>query len=339
MKIKLSKSIIGALAIIFALTGCSNNSDELASVATTKNDILTFANSQAFDSAKVKVASMKPEERVVWENSKGFKSLGTICDEFYKTIEPQNFKTMEDVNAFVSTNGDKVKIYENKAGDKYLEVQEFDNSERYLMNKDKMYIVGTTVFRKFDEATVSTDIANIAALKVAKNYSDLNKELVFGLYKAAPTKVEGDSHHTEIYAEGDVHDGWFGALQSYRLVVRLTAETVHSKVYNDKLKIFEATSTNNHYLVQVSNYVWHVVLVVVTRKTSYDISMENIDDEQNSFPYHYTGDNVNVAEKTLKELIYKVYDLDNTTTGVHITSFHAWAENDKNCSFDKSGTY
>lgn len=35
MKIKIAKSIICALAIIFALTGCSKNSDELASVATT----------------------------------------------------------------------------------------------------------------------------------------------------------------------------------------------------------------------------------------------------------------------------------------------------------------
>ena len=38
MKIKIAKSIFGALAIIFALTGCSKNSDELASVSTTKTD-------------------------------------------------------------------------------------------------------------------------------------------------------------------------------------------------------------------------------------------------------------------------------------------------------------
>lgn len=38
MKIRLIKYIVGVLAIIFALTGCSNNSDELASVATAQTN-------------------------------------------------------------------------------------------------------------------------------------------------------------------------------------------------------------------------------------------------------------------------------------------------------------
>ncbi len=38
MKIKITKNIVGIFSIIFALTGCSKNSDELASFASTQTD-------------------------------------------------------------------------------------------------------------------------------------------------------------------------------------------------------------------------------------------------------------------------------------------------------------
>ena len=102
MKIKLIKALIAILSVSFALTSCSKTSDELASVASTKQDILTFKTTEEFNATVQKVNSMKADERVAWEKSQGFKSFGTICDEFYATIEPQNFKTIEQVNDFVA---------------------------------------------------------------------------------------------------------------------------------------------------------------------------------------------------------------------------------------------
>lgn len=328
MKYKLNKYVLGIIAIILALTGCSKNSDELASIENTKQDILTFANAQAFDSARVKVTSMKPEERVAWEKSQGFKSFGTICDEFYATIEPQNFKTMEDVNAFVSTNSDKVKIYENKAGDKYCEVQEFDNSERYLMNKDRMYIVGDSVVRKFDEGSVSTSLANIDDLKKAKSFSDLKPVSTSVIFKAQPTTVIATYNNIEVYDEGDVNDGWFGAKQSYRLVVRLKAEDAN---HDNK--------TYTHYQIQVANYVWHAVLFSVSRKTEYDITMYT----ECNFGYRpsptfkettfYFGAQWITTYNALEQSRL-IDSAGSYETGVYITDCYVDASNDKNCIID-----
>lgn len=284
---------------------------------------------------------MKSEERSTWEQSKDFKSLGTICDEFYKTIEPQNFKNIEEVNDFVAKNSDKIQIYTNTEGDKYCEVQEFNNSARYLMNKDKMYIVGVTVVRKFDEAIVSTNIANIDFLKKAKSLSDLNMNSTSVIFKAQPVTINGDSQSSEVYGEGDVHDGWFGALQTYRLVVRFKAESIIDmssfQDQNSGLTIWYVSGSHNHYLMQVSNYVWHVILFGVSRKTTYDISMDYINTENETISKNYSKTDTYLQETTPFDL--SIVDNVNLSTDVHITSFHAKASNDKNCSFDKSKTF
>lgn len=328
MKNNLKIYFLGILAFTFALTSCDKNEDAIATLQPTNQDILTFSNEQEFNNTLAKVSAMKPEERSAWEKSKGFKSFGTICDEFYATIEPQSFKTMEDVNAFVAKNNDKIQIYTSAAGDKYCEVKEFDNSSRYLMNKDKMYIVGDSVIRKFNEGIVSTNIANIDVLRKAKSFSDLKSVSTPAIFKAQPTTVIATANNIEVYDEGDVNDGWFGAKQSYRLVVRLKAEDANKD-----------NMTYTHYKIQVANYVWHAVLFSVSRKTGYDITMYT---ECNwglrpSPTFHettsYFGPQWITTYDALEYL--KLIDSERSTdTGVYITECYVNASNDKNCLID-----
>ena len=72
MKIKSTKALVAILSITFALTSCSKTSDELASVASTKQDILTFKTVEEFNTSVQMVNSMKPEERIAWKNQKVF---------------------------------------------------------------------------------------------------------------------------------------------------------------------------------------------------------------------------------------------------------------------------
>ena len=76
MKIKLIKALIAILSVSFALTSCSKTSDELASVASTKQDILTFKTVEEFNTSVQMVNSMKPEERIAWKNQKVLNRLG-----------------------------------------------------------------------------------------------------------------------------------------------------------------------------------------------------------------------------------------------------------------------
>lgn len=189
MKIKLTKALIAIISVTFALTSCSKTSDELASVASTKQDILTFKTVEEFNTTVQKVNAMKPEERSAWEKSKGFKSFGTICDEFYSTINFDNFKNEAEVLEFIKSNNDKIQIIEHSDSSKCFETQEFNNDTRFLMNKDGMYIVGNTVYKKFVEGCIATSISNVETIANAKDFNSLKSNPIFTISYLTPKKT------------------------------------------------------------------------------------------------------------------------------------------------------
>jgi hypothetical protein len=327
MKVRLIKYILGISAITFVMTGCSKNEDELASVVSNKQDILTFKTAEEFNTTIQKVNSMKLDERVAWEKSQGFKSFGTICDEFYKTIEPQNFKNIQEINDFIAKNNDKVQIYSNEAGDKYCEVQEFDNSARYLMNKDRMYIIGSKAIKKFNECSVSTDIVNIEALKKAKNYSDFKSNSSESTVKYNSQKISSGDYgqYQENYHEAVVErKGLFGIkyYTTYRLVVRLRAEN-----------IFDGYNTFNHYGINVANYYWSGVLWLLPVDTKYNVIMSSADlDPSHNFTHvKYVTNYTSIQEvNPLDDMLYIFGGYVNTQ--VHITSYNIDASNTYGCT-------
>lgn len=179
MKIKLTKYILAVLAITFALTSCSKNEDALATIASNKQEILSFKNSEEFLATLNKVDSMKSEERTVWEKSKGFKSFGSICDDFYASIDADKFKSKEEALSFISANSQYIQILNHSDSSKCCVTKEFSNPTRYLMNANEMYIIGSTAYKQFDEGCISTDIANISVLKMAKDINSLKSNPAF----------------------------------------------------------------------------------------------------------------------------------------------------------------
>ena len=335
MKIRLIKYALSILAITFVMTSCSKTSDELASVASTKQDILTFKTTEEFNSTVQKVNSMKTDERISWEKSQGFKSFGTICNDFYATINPQDFKTIKEIEDFVAKNNDKIQIYVNKDGDKYCEVQEFDNSARYLMNKEKMYIVGSTVVKQFLEGTVSTDIANIDVLKNAKSYFDLNANLTSGAFKIGKQKsaastvfVQSDEVNNEhIFNE----PGLFGThAVKYRLVVRFKAENT-----------FDGSMTFNHYFIQVTNYYWGVILFGVNPgfSTTYNATIYTEDyNPLDNFSFNKYETTATIIEHTPLNFYLPLVG-GNVNTGVHLLRYVVTGSNIKGCSINADHTY
>ena len=145
MKARLTKLILSVFVITFTLTGCSKDEGIISSTASSKQDILTFATIDEFNETLQKVNSMKPEERIAWEKEQGFKSYGTICDEFYKTVNPESFKNIDEVKIFVKKNSDKIELYTSSDGEIYCITKYFKNPKRYLLNKDKQYKIGLTI--------------------------------------------------------------------------------------------------------------------------------------------------------------------------------------------------
>jgi hypothetical protein len=74
---------------------------------------------------------------LAWEKKQGFKSFGTVCDEFYETIDPESFKNVEEVKAFVAKNSDKIEFYTSSDGETYVVKKDFFTNERYLINNEQ----------------------------------------------------------------------------------------------------------------------------------------------------------------------------------------------------------
>jgi len=328
MKNNFIKYAFSILAFTLVFASC-NNKEELAGVANkttaTPTDILTFNTKAEFDSTVQKVSLMSPDEKKSWEKSKGFKSFGTTCDEFYQTINPERFKSSNEVNDFIAQNSDKICIYTNDAGDKYCEVKEFDNTSRFIMNSNKMYIVGTTVFKQFEEGLISSDIANVDKLKNAKNYNDLSNDAeITRIFKIGQTRKIAN-------ARGPRFREVFKDKGSKRLVVRLRSDFFSENGY-----------TKNWYLIQVSNYNrWAGILWGFTVNTSYNITLNTIDDnKKENLKLSFTKSETNDPLREHTPLDHKlIVWAVGTDTGNRILSYTVTGSNDSGCIINASENF
>ncbi len=186
------KYTFSALVIIFALISCEK--DDIAITepqSAVKQDILSFATQEDFDNTLAKVSTMTKAERNAWEKEQGFKSFGTICDEFYESINPEQFGSLDEVKAFVAKNSDKIELNTNTNDEIFCEPLEFNNGNKYLINSSKMVIIGSKVYKYIDSYLISSSIANVEKMKSFRNLVEVsnNSEYVIinnkGLMKVA----------------------------------------------------------------------------------------------------------------------------------------------------------
>lgn len=157
-------------SIIFVFSSCDKEDVIMNNpVALETKDILTFSTQEDFDNTLAKVNAMTKEERIAWEEKQGFKSYGTISDEFYESIE---FESIKSIFQLKSMDIDSLLNIYTCEGETIIEPKEIDANERFLMNKNKMYIVSTMVFKIVDSKQVSTHITQIDALNEINSYND-----------------------------------------------------------------------------------------------------------------------------------------------------------------------
>ena len=101
-----------------------------------------------------------------------------MCNDFYNQVEPSSFKEMNEVEEFVKQYSKYVQLYED-AEDIYFDIQEFNNPERFLMNSDKMFVIGNQVYKKIEDTYVNTDVINLKDLKVVSDISDISSNSKF----------------------------------------------------------------------------------------------------------------------------------------------------------------
>lgn len=120
---------------------------------------------EEYQTALSEFTSLTLDKRVAWEDAKGFKSFGRVCDEIYKNANPENFTHIEEFNVLVAKNSNYLYLEKLPNGELSLETVLSRSRDRYFLNKDKLFQIGTNVYKVLENDVVSTKIENIDNLK------------------------------------------------------------------------------------------------------------------------------------------------------------------------------
>lgn len=126
-----------------------------------KNNMLVFSSINDYNKLLKRTIEFSHEELVVWESSIGFKSYGRISEDIYFSINPESFLNNEDVFSFVEKNKNYLYLNKDENGEFELEHYLFNNPERYIINKDRMFQINDIVYKVFDRGYAYTNEKNL----------------------------------------------------------------------------------------------------------------------------------------------------------------------------------
>ncbi|MBN2521589.1 MAG: hypothetical protein JXB17_13840 [Bacteroidales bacterium] len=163
-----------AIVLTFVINSCSKDDTHEFNDGAVKSEILRFESIEEYNNTMNKVLLFNYDQLKAWEKSKGFKSFGRTCDELYSNINPENFKSVEEVKTFVASNNEYLQLIEDVGGELTLETILYKSPNRYFINKDKMFQINETVYKIFDKGIASTKIDKINKLRTIDENSLLS---------------------------------------------------------------------------------------------------------------------------------------------------------------------
>jgi hypothetical protein len=185
--------------VIIALSACKKDqSNPQDSKNESSMKILAFKNMEEYQQTLKEVSSLTSDERVAWEEAKGFKSFGRVCDEVYANAQPEIFTTLEEFNELVSKSSKYLYLEKLPNGELSLEKVLQKSECRYLINSDNMFQVGQNVYKILDKGVASVKMENSNKLESINNdnfYSYLNHneiELTDGIFGSKLDKALKD---------------------------------------------------------------------------------------------------------------------------------------------------
>lgn len=308
MKIRTIKYIFSVLMIIFALTSCDKEELIVSEPNTvSQQSILSFKTTEEFNTTLAKVTAMTKTERLAWEEEQGFKSLGTICDEFYETINPMDFKSINEVKIFVAKNSDKVEFYTSSDGETYCVSKGFNNAERYLMNKEGAYIISSVVIKNDD----------------SKQIAENNTSNTFGIQKAPAAFVT-----------------------SYEIIDNnvIGNDTYRMHIWIDTYNYFDSfegmTFLKNE--LKLSNFArWLAIWWERTYSTEYRITLQTSDIAYGLLTFGNGAHTITegIKSKYIINVNLPVAGGPGVNSQPHLVYHNIYAKNSKGCVIDETKTY
>jgi hypothetical protein len=174
------------------------------------SNILTFKNIEEFNTELNNVLKLNTEEKTKWEQQKGFKSFGVAAEKFYETINPDEFKDVEEVKEFVSQNAKYIQLI-NEDGEYSVEIRFYDEPLRFFINEENIFQIGERAYKVFEKGMISTSVRNMNKLKVIEeiNFEQFKNDpdLIFNICNEQDYKsVSSDCSDPTYGNEGGGYD-------------------------------------------------------------------------------------------------------------------------------------
>lgn len=296
------------------------------------NGTLFFETVDDFNATLEKVRDMTTEERVAWELSHNFKSFGTLSEMFYESIDFDQFGSFEDVKAFVEQHSDYLELVTDETGEVSCCIKEEDNCERYLIDANKMYFIGSEAYKYIEGTLIScseTEVAKLKSVTTLKN--DASMPLTARVAIECVDKIEKISSITEMPIQAKS-----SSMEEISTVdknrIRLKIETKNVQKFGDK-----EHGRHRRLEYRVKNQkktlgMWFRA----PRTTSYSIDFDTYDSqyipdvEEKYWRLYRTKTNVKFAVDDYVDDDNKVSD--NYKSTPEIGTANCWASNSSGCS-------
>jgi hypothetical protein len=152
------------VAVATILASCTKTEEEALQTKDCE-DVLCFNNFAEFENELKSVLTLNTEEKVKWEQQRGFKSLGVAAEKFYDTIEPDAFKSLDEVKAFVEKNRKVIQLVVKNG--EYSVVPIYSNNPlRFFINEEGLFLIGNEAYKVLGNGMFSTAIQNVDKLKI-----------------------------------------------------------------------------------------------------------------------------------------------------------------------------
>ncbi len=200
------KKILFLLCCV-VLISCEKNSQDLILNNIQDQTVPQFSSLDEAYSSNEMLKNMNRDERIEWENTNGFKSFHTKCEEVYALVRDSKLETMEEVFAKVSEYSEYLQILEDD-GEFEVENVLYNSIYKYIIDENRFFRTKNMVYKVFEQAIVGTNESNIQSLRdlSGEEISTVSTDPAFDVIISTSISYKKDAAYDAGRSDDDVSD-------------------------------------------------------------------------------------------------------------------------------------
>ncbi|MBO4613586.1 MAG: hypothetical protein J5709_00555 [Bacteroidales bacterium] len=156
--------VLAVCALAMFNSGCEKENLKEDCLSNVNCKYVFYKDMEDYDNRLREIITMTREERERYELSQGYESFGTYCEKLYESINPESFRSFDEVVTYVEKNKDYLELIEDENGEYTLEVVNRNKIERYMYGVDKIFVIKDSAYKVLDDNMVSCSAKLIADL-------------------------------------------------------------------------------------------------------------------------------------------------------------------------------